>query len=147
MLGAIGGSVAHARGTGTARRRGAKSAAVIGGGPGLDGRGRRRGGSCRLLTLAERPGHRGAPSLLGHPDVDPADLVDQSLPHRVLQVEDRVERPVEVVGDVRDLLPEAVGRVRQDPPGASPAMSTANSWLQEGQVTAASVWPSWLMRR
>ena len=44
------------------------------------------------------------------------DLVDEALPVGVLEVEDLVQRPVEVVGHVRDLLEEPVGRVRHDPP-------------------------------
>ena len=56
---------------------------------------------------------------------------------RVLHVEDLLERPVEVVGNVRDLLEETIGRVRHDPPDGSPAMSTVNSVEQCGQVTAA----------
>ena len=78
---------------------------------------------------------------LGQLRVDLADLVDDPRPSRVLEIEDRIERPVEVVGDVRDLFPETVGRVRQDPPGASPARSTVNSCPQAGQVTAASYGP------
>ena len=74
-----------------------------------------------------------------HGFVDLGDLSDEALAHRVLEIEDVVERPVEVVGDVRDLLEQPSGRVRQDPPGASPARSTENSCPQLGQVTAASV--------
>ena len=36
---------------------------------------------------------------------------------------------MEVVGDVRDLLVEPVGRVRHDSPRRPPARSTANRWL------------------
>src|SRR6476646_8809479 len=91
----------------------------------------------------------GAPSrLLSESLVDPADLVDEPQPERMLEVEDRVHRPVEVVGDVRDLFEQSVGRVRHDSPRrCSPATSTVNPWLQLGHVTDAWVWPSWLIRR
>src|SRR5437899_7050177 len=79
--------------------------------------------------------------------VDPLDLPHEALPQGVLEVEDLVERPVEVIGDVRDLAVEAVGRVRHDSPRRPPATSTENSCLHAGQVTAARVWPSWLTRR
>jgi hypothetical protein len=47
---------------------------------------------------------------------------------------------VEVVGDVCDLLEQAVGRVRQDPPRrCSPATSTVKPWPHAGHVTAAAV--------
>ena len=84
--------------------------------------------------------------LLVQAAVDRRDLVDEALPVRVLEREDLVERPVEVVGHVRDLLVEPFGCVRQDPPRRSPAISTVNSWLHAGQVTAAWLMPSWLTR-
>src|SRR4030095_942496 len=65
----------------------------------------------------------------------------------VLEVEDFRQRPMEAGGDVRDLVEQVAGRVRQDPPGASPATSTVKAWLHDGQVTAAWVCPSWLIRR
>src|SRR5690606_20888482 len=67
--------------------------------------------------------------------------------HGVLEIEDVVQRPVEVVGHVRDLLVQAVGVGGHDPPRRSPATSTVNSCLHDGQVTAARVCPSELMRR
>ena len=66
---------------------------------------------------------------------------------RVLEVEDVVEGPVEVVGDVRDLLVDPVGRVRHDSPRRPPARSMVNRCEHSGQVTAARVWPSALIRR
>ncbi|WP_399422117.1 AMP-binding protein [Streptomyces sp. WAC05292] len=69
------------------------------------------------------------------------------LPVRVLQVEDRVQVPVEVVGEVRGLLLEHVRRVRHDSPRRLPASSTSNAPSQCGQETAARVWPSALIRR
>src|SRR5512139_3910620 len=86
--------------------------------------------------------------LLGQALVDPADLLDEAQPQGVLEVEDRVHRPVEVIGDVRDLLEQAVGRVRHDSPRrCSHATSPGNAWLYAGQVTDSCVWPSALMRR
>ena len=73
--------------------------------------------------------------------IDAPYFLDDSFPNRMLQIENAVQRPVKVVRHVRGLLPESVGRVRQDSPGTSPAKSTAKSWPHEGQVTAASVWP------
>src|SRR5690606_6087933 len=96
-------------------------------------------------------GARGDPTVVrvvaAEQAVDLADLFDDLLAHRMLEVQDGVERPVEVVGDVRDLFEESVGRVRHDSPVTSPAMSTVNSVEQCGQVTAACEWPSWLIRR
>ena len=71
----------------------------------------RRGGwfSCPLAAEeVEEPHRRSPPEDAG---VDPADLVDEPPPVGVLEVEDVVQRPVEVVGDVRDLL-VAAGRPR-----------------------------------
>lgn len=79
--------------------------------------------------------------------VQAADLLDEALPIGMLKVKDRVQRPVHVVGDVRDLRHEPVGRVRHDSPRRPPATSTANSCWHCGQVTAARVWPSALIRR
>lgn len=110
-------------------------------------RGVGRGGG-RSLGPLEWPGQaHGGSVLLVQPAIDRRDLADEALPVGVLELEDLVERPVQVVGDVRDLLVEAVGRVRQDPPRRSPAISTVNSCRQAGQATAAWVVPSWLMRR
>ena len=79
--------------------------------------------------------------------VDPADVVDVHHTVGVFQVEQGVQRPVQVVGEVRDLLLQAVGRVRDYSPRRLPDRSRVNSWLQAGQVTAARVWPSALTRR
>ena len=49
--------------------------------------------------------------------------------------------------DVRNLGVQALGCVRHDSPRRPPATSTANVWSQDGQVTAARVWPSVLTRR
>src|SRR5829696_6167383 len=90
----------------------------------------------RLLT--KWPTHASPVDLL----VDLADLVDDPGAQRMLHVEDLLERPVEVVGNVRDLFEQTVGRVRHDPPDGSPAMSTVNSVEQCGHVTAAWLCPS-----
>jgi hypothetical protein len=79
--------------------------------------------------------------------VDLSDLIDESTPEGMLHVEDAIKWPVEVVGNVRDLLKQLISRVRHDSPLASPDKSTVNSWWQDGQVTTAEVCPSWLMRR
>ena len=85
--------------------------------------------------------------LLGQAAVDTRDLVDEAPAIGMLEIEDLLEPPVEVVGDVRGLLVELVRPVRQDPPRRSPAISTLNSWLQAGQLTATWLVPSWLTRR
>lgn len=74
-------------------------------------------------------------------------MLDELLAQRVLEVEDVGQGPVEVVGDVRDLLEQALGRVRQNPPWPLPATSTVNSFSHVGHVTSACVWPSWLTLR
>jgi hypothetical protein len=83
------------------------------------------------------PDHRSPPAL--HACVDPRDLVGPPSALGVLEVEQVVEGPVEVVGDVRDLLVQPVDRVRRYSPRRPPATSTAKSVPQEGQVTAARV--------
>lgn len=55
----------------------------------------------------------------------------------MLEVEQIVEAPVEVVGDVRDFLEQPVGPVRRYSPRRLPARSTVKSWLHCGHVTAA----------
>jgi hypothetical protein len=71
--------------------------------------------------------------------VQPPDLADELLAETVFHVEDLVQGPVEVVGDVRDLFEQGVGRVRHEPPGTSPATSTTNSCSHSGQETVAFV--------
>ena len=57
------------------------------------------------------------------------------LTQRVLkESEQLVERPVQVTSDVRDLLQQAVGRVRRGFPRRLPATSTSNSCSHNGQV-------------
>jgi hypothetical protein len=98
-----------------------------------------------IRAISFRPSRSGL--IRGELVVDLPDLLDDPDTHRMLQVEDLVQGPVHVVGEVRGLFPQPVGRVPQDSPGASPATSTANSCPHAGQVTSASVCPSWLIRR
>ncbi|GAA3638679.1 hypothetical protein GCM10022236_46350 [Microlunatus ginsengisoli] len=79
--------------------------------------------------------------------VEGTDLADEPLSLGVLEVEDLLTGPVQVVGDVRDLFVQTIGRVRQDSPRRPPETSTAKWWSQEGQVTVARVWPSVFTRR
>ena len=80
------------------------------------------------------------PSFNAH--VDLSDFTGKALAFPMLEVEQIVERPVEMKRDVRDLFVDPVGRVRHDSPRRPPATSTANWCSQLGQVTAALVWPS-----
>lgn len=79
--------------------------------------------------------------------VDPRYLPHPLLTLRVGEVENVLTLPMEVVGDVRDLLPQPGKRVRHDSPRRPPERSTSNEPWQSGQVTAAWVWPSLLIRR
>ncbi len=79
--------------------------------------------------------------------VDPRYLPHPLLAFAVGEVENVLTLPMEVVGDVRDLLPQPGKRVRHDSPRRPPERSTSNDPWHSGQVTAACVWPSLLMRR
>ncbi|GGS08726.1 hypothetical protein GCM10010221_00650 [Streptomyces parvus] len=79
--------------------------------------------------------------------VDPRYLPHPLLTLAVGEVENVLTLPMEVVGDVRDLLPQPGKRVRHDSPRRPPERSTSNEPWHSGQVTAACVWPSLLMRR
>jgi hypothetical protein len=59
--------------------------------------------------------------------VDPSDVVEVGQPVGVFQVKQGVQRPVQVVGEVRDLFMEAVGRVRDYSPRRLPDKSMVNS--------------------
>jgi hypothetical protein len=85
--------------------------------------------------------------LFAQPLIDRCDLADETLAVGMLELQDVVKRPMQVVGNVRNLLVQPLGRVRQDPPRRSPAISTVNSWLHAGQVTAVWLVPSWLTLR
>nr|WP_165891102.1 hypothetical protein [Streptomyces globisporus] len=79
--------------------------------------------------------------------VDPRYLPHPLLTFAVGEVENVLTLPMEVVGDVRDLLPQPGKRVRHDSPRRPPERSTSNDPWHSGQVTAACVWPSLLIRR
>lgn len=97
---------------------------------------------------SRRPnGHKRTSTPFGHAPVDRRDLFDELETDRMLEFEHPIEIPVEVVTHVRDLLEQTLGRVRQNSPGRSPATSTSKSVPHDGQVTAAWVWPSELIRR
>ncbi|GAB2909180.1 hypothetical protein GCM10027028_01220 [Streptomyces sundarbansensis] len=86
------------------------------------------------------------------PDFVDAGVDPRYLPHPLLtlavgEVENVLTLPMEVVGDVRDLLPQPGKRVRHDSPRRPPERSTSNDPWHSGQVTAACVWPSLLIRR
>ena len=74
-------------------------------------------------------------------------LRQQPPPNVVGEAKNVVKRPVQVVGQEPDFLPEAVGPDRCYSPGPPPATSTVKEELHEGQVTSASVWPSVLILR
>jgi len=134
------GAAAQSPGGGVSGPAGASPASGAGRAPGAEAAG-------RCVPRDERPnGHMRLPALRLSL-VDPADLADEPAAKRVLHVEEILERPVEVVGHVRNLGVELVGCVRHDSPRRPPATSTENPWLHAGQVTAALVWPSWLIRR
>ena len=66
----------------------------------------------------------------GEPLVDLADLLHPLVPLGVFQVQDRFERPVEMVGDVRYLLVQTVrGVADYSPPASSSAASSGLSSL------------------
>ena len=101
----------------------------------------------RCLNLPSKRPHSLRLLLFREAPIDAGDFLDDALADRMLEIENLFERPVQVIRHVRDLLEEAVGRVRHNPPRRPPAMSTVNWCLQSGQVTAACVCPSWLIRR
>ena len=79
------------------------------------------------------------------PAVDIGDLLHPLLALVVLQFQDRVERPVEVIGQIGYLLLQAAEGVAYNPP--SSARSTSCFVWHAGQVTVMVVLPSSLMRR
>ncbi len=96
-----------------------------------------------LLVLAQR----GDALLvfLVAPPVDFVDLVDPLAAVGVLELQDLLQRPVEVVGEVGYLLVELVEGVARYPPTSLTLMST--SVPQLGQIAFATVLPSILTRR
>ncbi len=130
-------------GSGSAPETASVPEAARGSGPGSDGPGRLSPSASRLPLSQDSSPISDSPL----PLVEPGDLLDVPLSFAVFQIEQFVERPVEVISEVRDLLVEALGRVRHDSPRRPPARSTAKCSWQEGQVTAARVCPSALIRR
>ncbi|USC51837.1 hypothetical protein K7395_09150 [Streptomyces filamentosus] len=109
--------------------------------------------SCDGVTDRRRPVRRSqSPNPTRSPAFVDAGVDPRYLPHPLLtfavgEVENVLTLPMEVVGDVRDLLPQPGKRVRHDSPRRPPERSTSNEPWHSGQVTAAWVWPSLLMRR
>src|SRR5439155_17241147 len=104
-----GGSVAHCP---TGRRTGVAGSADTAAAPGTEVVPLRRNGQRIRFPLLPLSGS----VLRAEPRVDLADLGDHPFPHRVLEIQDLVEVPVQVVGHVRDFLPHPVSPVRHDPP-------------------------------
>jgi len=77
--------------------------------------------------------------------VDLADLLDPEASVGVLQGQDLLQRPVEMVGEVGYLLVELIERVAYDPPVAPG--STSNSLPHSGHLTLIADEPVSLIRR
>ena len=76
-------------------------------------------------------------------------LVQEAAPVAVLEVEDHVERPVDVIGETGRLREQLLrGRPHHSPnrPSSTSVMSTSNSCAQDGQLTTPTASPSLLMR-
>ena len=73
------------------------------------------------------------------------DLRHLAAPVVMFQIQDFVMAPVEVVSDVRDLVRQALGRVRHYSPRRLAPSSTSKFSAQDGHVTAARVCPSALI--
>ena len=104
------------------------------------------GSGAGTLPAFRRRRSTGSPSSLDLV-VDAGDVVDVGHPVGVFEVQQGIQRPVQVISEVRDLLAQTVGRVRDYSPRRLPDRSMVNSCVQAGQVTAARVWPSVLTRR
>jgi hypothetical protein len=87
----------------------------------------------------------GANGGLAKPPVDPGDLIHPLLTVAVFQIEDVLQRPVEVIGQVGYLLVQAVKGVAYDPPIS--ARSTSCLVWQAGQVTVMMLLPCSLICR
>ena len=83
---------------------------------------------------------RRLPALV-HAPVDSRNLLNETPPVFVFQVQDIRQRPVKMIGDKGYLLEQAFEGVAYDPPGAPPAASTWNWVLQFGQVTGMGFFP------
>ncbi|WDG33773.1 hypothetical protein N7925_09475 [Streptomyces sp. CA-278952] len=101
---------------------------------------------CRSARRSQSPNPTRSPAFVDA-GVDPRYLPHPLLTFAVGEVENVLTLPMEVVGDVRDLLPQPGKRVRHDSPRRPPERSTSNDPWHSGQVTAACVWPSLLIRR
>lgn len=101
---------------------------------------------CRSARRSQSPSPTRSPAFVDA-GVDPRYLPHPLLTFAVGEVENVLTLPMEVVGDVRDLLPQPGKRVRHDSPRRPPERSTSNDPWHSGQVTAACVWPSLLIRR
>lgn len=101
---------------------------------------------CRSVRRNQSPSPTRSPAFVDA-GVDPRYLPHPLLTFAVGEVENVLTLPMEVVGDVRDLLPQPGKRVRHDSPRRPPERSTSNDPWHSGQVTAACVWPSLLIRR
>src|SRR4030095_15437449 len=79
-----------------------------------------------------------------HALVDGRDLLHPTAPLGVLQIQNRLRRPVEVIGDKGYLLVERLEGVAYNPP--TPFNSTANSCSHLGQTASTLALPLRLMR-
>ena len=79
------------------------------------------------------------------PAVDISDLCHPALALSVLEVHDRLARPVKVVGDIGYLLVQAIEGVAYDPPRS--ARSTSIWAWQSGHVTERTLVPCSLICR
>jgi hypothetical protein len=70
-----------------------------------------------------------------HLPVDRRYLIHKALPVAVLQIEDLLKGPMEVISDIGYLFEQAVDGVAYDPPG--PEFSTSKTCSQAGQVTVS----------
>ena len=99
-------------------------------------------GGVKTTTIVENSTH----TTLVYLPVDLGDLTNPDLPLPVFHVEDIVDGPMEVVGDVGYLLVDLFQGVAQYPPKPVP-ISTSNSCLQAGQLTWMVDAPSSLILR
>ena len=75
--------------------------------------------------------------------------VEEATPVAVLEIEDHVERPMDVIGETGRLREQLLGRrPHHSPnrPSSTSVMSTSNSCAQAGQLTTPTASPSLLMR-
>ena len=88
-----------------------------------------------------------SPRTLRSDSIERGNHLSHSPANVVGEIQNVVKRPVQVIGQKSDLLPEAIGSDRRYSPGAPPPTSTRTVSLQLGQVTSANVEPSVLTRR